>query len=1772
MNTKTRFPGRGLRRLLAAFLCLLTVAGLLPTSAFAASAGMTASSWVGDPYASSDGGTYYHPAPWHYMAYHADGTTSYGSYNGGNSYKHYMLTDANGETHSTYCVESGIDFEGSDNGYLSESGKNSQYLSLLPAAAREGIMLASLYGWQPGTSVPIPGINADDWKMAAQCIIWEYQQQLRSDPYSRHDNGPVSADQYYGAIAGRPAEAAYHWILERIASHSVIPSFASEHAGSAPVLELEWDTADKVYRLTVTDTNNLYIDLQALSGSGITVSRSGNSYTFTSTQMIEDPVSLHYRKDIPVSGNMLIWGRPGYQTMMTGAEDPVSFYVRIKTETYGIGRIAKTSEDGIVEGISLTITGNGVDRTVTTGTGGSVDTELLPGTYLVTEQPIERYVTPAAQYVTIESGQTSTVHFSNVLKKFRVHLTKTDADTGYAQGDASLAGAQYGLYKDSELVDVYTTDAGGSFMTRYYVCGDDWTIREIEPSTGYLLDETVHEVGASAGLYEVELNTTENHVTEQVVMGNIRLVKHTDDPDPEVYGEEDAQQAVPEEEPAAAVISEDVPADTEPVAEPVTEESAPAEDLAKDTAEMTAGIVEPDTADTDGTVSGNSVEPADTSSDTEESTDLADEVETDSPEADPSVSGNDAGEPEEPAGEAVADAGTESAQEPEPEQPGMTPIAPEDLDVDDTAGIVEKPEAGAVFEIYLQSAGSFDAARESERDILTTDSDGFASSRMLPYGRYTVHQVEGADGKAFVPDFTVFICEDGQTYSYILNNDAITARIRVEKHDAETGNIIPLAGTGFRIRDLSTGEFITQTIYYPNPMSLDIFYVSDEGWLMLPEPLEAGDFELLEVAAPYGYVLSSEPIPFTVDGSEAIVTVTQSNMPQKGRITITKTGEVFASVEENDGFYQAVFEPRGLPGAVYDLIADEDIYTGDGTLRVAKDTVVETLTTGEDARAVSSLVYLGRYRLEERQAPHGMVLDAEPVFVELSYAGQTVSVVENETGLYNMRQKASVSLTKGMETDELFGIGLADEYKDVSFGLYAAHDLTALDGSVIPAGALMEAVTLSPVEGEDGTYAADFAADLPFGGFFVQERTTGSAYVLDDTEYPVAFGYAGQDVAVVEIVVNEGEAIHNDLIRGRIDGKKYGEDPAGGEDILLDGALMGLFAADTEGFSEENALLTVTTAEGGAFAFEDVPYGHWIVAEVAAPDLYSISDEQHHIYIGTDGQRIAIRVDNDLIRGSVQLVKTEAVDEPSALEDETDNPFMRRLAGAVFMLYEDTNGDKKLNEGDTLMGTLAETEAGFHKAEGLLAKGFFVLEHEAPKGYQRDENAYYFEITQDGQAVVIENGEAGRGFANEAYRGNLRIVKDSSDGRKDGFAFEIKSADGAYCETFTSGETGVIEVEGLRAGKYTVTELSNRASRDYILPDAATVEIRAGETSTVQFFNERPEDGPEEPTTPGKPVPQTGDNNNMYIWIGLLALAAAGGGTFAVLWLNRGRGRHEKKNTGLKRDKAAMAAVFLICAALFVGSGFMLARELGQYKAGADTYGQAADFVTLPESDPVTTQESEAQNEATETEGETGVVNSAPSFTLPEVDFTALKEKGPEVAAWLTLPDTVINYPVAHTDDNDYYLTHLYDGTANKAGCLFIDYENAAAFTDKNTVIYGHNMRDGSMFASLKEFSSQEYFDAHPFLYLVTPEGGYLVELFAAFAASPGESGSEDSPWTLFFKDDGAYTTWLSAMQERSLVTGGASVTSSDNVLTLSTCTNSGSDRFIVMGKLVPVE
>jgi len=1296
------------KRLIALLLCLVMAVMALPSQVFAATGDVGTISF-----------TLTYDANGNAMHYNSSAVINGYTAGGAGNYKYRMYVD--GDT--AFCIQPGVPLHTGDT--LKES--SSATWNALSANQKKAVGLALLYGYQ-GNKSNLTGGDDEKW-LATQTLVWEFVTGRRNATGSYTQTGTDVYQLHFGSnYANSGAKAAYDQIVAMLKEHNTIPSFMSE---SKTGITKELSYSGGKYTITLTDSNGVLSDYTfSCSDSNVSITKSGNKLTINSTNAIDGSARITAtRNNVPTvstSAKLLAYGDANLQDVVTGVEnaDSVNAYINIETPT-GTLALKKTSEDGVVSGIKFTITGNNFEKTVTTGSDGTISAPgMFPGTYTVTEASYDRYVEQKSQTVTVIGGQTSTVSFSNVLKKFRVTVTKTDAKTGVAQGDASFAGAVYGIYHNGDLVDSYTTDANGQFTTRYYICGTGWTIKEISPSEGYLLDPTVYTVGADPKLYTIELNTTKNSVLETVTMGKIRLIKHIDKWDED--------------------------------------------------------------------------------------------------------------------------------------------IDPDEQDPGGNTGIIEQPEAGAKFQIYLKSAGSYENAKDTERDILVTDSDGMALSKDLPYGRYVVHQIEGMEGQSFAPDFTVFIRENEQTYSYILNNDSITGRVRIEKHDAETGKIIPLSGVGFKVRDMSTGEFISQTVYYPNPVTHEVYYTSDEGWLMLPDELSYGDYELVEVETAYGYVLDSTPVPFKIDGEDAVVVVVKKNMPQKGKILISKTGEVFYSVSETEGVYQPIYEVTGLAGATYDIIADEDIITGDGTLRAAKGDVVDTVTTTENG-AESKLLYLGRYRIVERQAPEGMVLNGEEFLVELTYAGQEVEVTSTDLSVYNERQKVAIDLLKSVETDKLFGIGQSEEYQAISFGLYAEKELVAADGNIIPADGLIEVVSLDPesigVDEETGALrlAAKFASDLPFGSFYLQEQTTDGHYKIIDTKFPVLFEYQGQDTAIVSISANDGKPIENDLIRGRVAGLKVDEDGEG-----LADAVIGIFRPDTEKFTEENALVVTKSAEDGSFSFEDIPFGHWIVREIAPPEAFVLNDELHHVYVGMDEQVIEIRIENTLIRGTVQLVKVD-----SEYPD-------KRLSGAIFEVYQDVNGDKKFDKDDVLIGVMDEPDKGLHEMRGLVYGNYFVIEKQSPENFKPDTNPYYFEIRVDGEVVRVTNSDKD-GFVNEAMKGSLKIIKTSSDGKKEGFTFKVESKELGYSETFVTDKNGEIFIENLRVGKYTVSEVKTDATEGYKLPDPVEIEIIADQTLEVRVHNDKVT----------VDVPKTGDDTNLIFWLTLLGAGLAGCVTAAVLAMKK---------------------------------------------------------------------------------------------------------------------------------------------------------------------------------------------------------------------------------------------------------------------------------------------
>ena len=1095
-----------------------------------------------------------------------------------------------------FCIERGIPLPDNTEYAGSTDASHGDKYKRLTENQKDLLKLALTYGYPNRVGLQTSK-DANACYAATQLIVWQITMGFRSSATELNDKTyPMSG--YSGTMTeqytrNKYLKVYYDAILSDMARHYTRPNFTAYTPGAAKTFELEHKNGK--YTVTLTDSNNMLGDYYVSVSGGVSASVSGNTLTLTSTKPINDAVTVKLNRRV-FSTNMntgfLIWSVPGKesvnQDMVSGVpadNDPVPSYLKVRTAA-GSAKIVKVSEDGKVDGITFRIQGNGIDKTVKTANGGVIQVDnLKPGVYTVTETEYDKYIPQEVRRVTVVSGQVSTVNFSNKLrrgdltvkktaedgltegmkfrlygtslsgievnefavtdengvaefkdvligagyvleeidtplryvvpdkqtaaiewnkvteksfdndlKKFNVTVTKSDRRTGLPQGDASLAGAKYGIYKGNQLIDSYTTDANGLFTTKYYICGDDWSLKEISPSEGYLLNTESQHIGAEAKLYTVEYNLAKPlDSLENVIKGKIAVIKHCDD--------------------------------------------------------------------------------------------------------------------------------------------GSTKI--------------ETPEKGAEFEVYLAASGSYENAKETERDILVCDENGFAETKDLPYGEYTVKQTKGWEGKELLAPFNVFVKENGETYRFLINNATFEALIEIVKKDAETGKIIPAAGIGFKVRNTDTGEYIVQHINYPTPVDIDTYYTDVTGKLMMPEKLPYGNYEIIEQCTAYGYVLDSAPIAFKVDGSKTVVTVEKHNMPQKGIVNISKSGEVFFSAVESDGVYSFVFADKGLAGAVYEITAAEDIITPDGTLRYAKGAVVDTVTTDENGSAASKPLYLGKYTVRETKAPYGMVLNDEAKSVELTYAGETVEVTETAAEFYNERQKAEVSLSKILGKDETFGIGNNGEILSVQFGLYATEDLTAADGSVISKDGLLEVANCN----ENGNIT--FKTDIPVGAkLYVKEIATDSHYILSDEKYPVTFDYAGQDTALVEIKANGGEAIKNDILYGSVKGLKIDRET----EKPIVGAKFGLFRSDKTEFTAENALLTAESGEDGVFTFENVPYGNWLIKELRPADGYLENNKIYPVRISENGQTIGITVFNDRIpeietKATVNGEKTATAEGDITIED-----------------------------------------------------------------------------------------------------------------------------------------------------------------------------------------------------------------------------------------------------------------------------------------------------------------------------------------------------------------------------------------------------------------------------------------------------------------------------------------------------------------------------------------
>ena len=531
---------RGLSLFLAVLLCFTAVLGFGTTTAFAA--GEQSDVYLVAYPREGDANLDYSGTWGHDNLRYMNGWSS------GRSLFTIVRAMGSYEGNICYCIEPGVPLETGDS--LSKWGEDfwenypSDYNHTIePYEIKQFIGRIMQYGYTGSISTSWRSQNegADKlaYAVATQLLIWETVVGERDSDFSHVSTGGYNAvtEQIGASHPLRSQIFSYYSMIEaNVQSHSKIPSFMSKSSSRAQDIELEWNGSE--YTATLTDTNGV-LGNYSFSGSGLSFSVSGNTLTITAKTALEDTVTITAEKKDSQRRGIITWsdghylpGNATLQDLVTYAEsvnDPVTGYLHVKV-SYGSAKIIKTSEDGIVSGIRFTITGNGVNETVTTGENGEIQIDnLTPGEYTVTELADDRYVPQESKTVCVVSGQTAIVEFGNILKKFSVTLTKRDSEKGSPQGDAVLSGAVYGIYHGDDLVDTYETDASGSFTTKEYVCGNGWTIREITPSIGYLLDETVYPVGAEAGNFTLEHNAVAVDVGEDVIKGSIAIIKHTDD-------------------------------------------------------------------------------------------------------------------------------------------------------------------------------------------------------------------------------------------------------------------------------------------------------------------------------------------------------------------------------------------------------------------------------------------------------------------------------------------------------------------------------------------------------------------------------------------------------------------------------------------------------------------------------------------------------------------------------------------------------------------------------------------------------------------------------------------------------------------------------------------------------------------------------------------------------------------------------------------------------------------------------------------------------------------------------------------------------------------------------------------------------------------------------------------------------------------------------------------------------------------------------------------
>ena len=1361
-------------------------------------------------YIGSDNGTYGDKRNYTFIYYKADGDVATATRVKSNHAK--LGVSKNGVTQQAICIEAGVSYS-TGSSYVGKASSDA-YMQLLPWDIQQMVKYALLCGFNSDVKKsPVANTNLDDFSFATQIIVWEIQQQLRTG----YNKGDLKANQwgtpatvYYEQLKGRPAEKCYEYILNKMKAYSIVPSFTEPNKAKAPTHTLKYNSSTKKYSITLPDNNKSNMPASAFNIPGVTVTKSGYDYTFSTTSKISGTKACTYKANRTTGKQLVVWKSSGgdSQTMADGIDDPVRFYANFKTSDLGTAQIKKvwehnndtSSTKADNSDIYFTIKNSSGSAVKATGKAGSYTysasgsvtkfklnnsntflVKSLPaGTYTVYEfgndgNGIPNYTRKnLSQTVTVTAGGTGTVTFKNTRNTGTGKVIKTWIDTNGNAIEASncIANNQQIYFRIKNADGKYITVNGTKYSGTYSFTGTSTTATSlyVNPGTGeFTVSDlptgkyTVYEYGSPEG-YSV------NKASQTITISKDKT---------------SSVSFVNSEDSGTAQIKKVWLSDT-------TLTSAQIANLEKNVTFMVK--------DSDGKfikVTGKAGAYVYAGTQT-----TANNLK---------LSGSKFNVSKLPMGTyTVTEINNASGYNPKTQTKTVT--------------IANKGETKSVSFTNKSTPVVVIRKHFSDEDNLTE------AQLKEQYAKVTVNlQVLGFSGSVSSNPpagyYVEFTGSNGNyTYKGISSTKTSATNLKLNENGEMTisfgTNTTPYylavietySGTDYDVDnrdqriDLGNGDPNTvidlEDIELDNQLKTGSVQIDKQFLDIDGSSIKIPDDKLAEVAFKIKHngkylTFTGSNGSYTYKGENNTGTTLKLNkstynfianeLPAREEYTVYEvsgtTGYSFNidpvtfEITPN-GTVKKVFTNRAMTGTI-SIVK----HSADGVLSGWQFRVYGTALTGQTYDKTFTTDTLGNITVPDLRIGNYTVEEVTKGIVGyITPESQNVIVEYNKTS------------TLEFTNIPIGNIHVTKVDKD-----YPNNKLTGAEFTVYETDGITEVDKLTEIS--TGEYQLD---NLQYGDYLLKETKAPENYVLDEEYYEFSIRTADE---TVNVETNAGKGFENDAMTGTIIISKHSADGK------LSGWKFRVYGTALTGQKYDK---TFTTDTNGKITVADLRIGNYTVEEVTTGIVG---------YITPDSQNVAVEYNKtatldftNIPIGNVHITKID--------KDYPDN----KLTGAEFTVYK--------TDKITVVGKLTEISTGEYQLNNLQYGDYFLKETKAPKNYILDNNFYAFSITEAGATINVETN-VGKGFENDAMTGTINISKHSADGKLGGWKFRVYGTaltGQKYDKTFSTDTNGKIMIADLRIGDYKVEEVTTGIV-GYITPDSQNVTVEYNKTATLEFTN-----------------------------------------------------------------------------------------------------------------------------------------------------------------------------------------------------------------------------------------------------------------------------------------------------------------------------------------------